>query len=257
MRRTLACVALITLLPTVASAQARTPEQSMRAFLDAFAAERFVEGAAFIDSASFDAWRRQRVDAARRQRTPSELSAEQLMRIDPDMPRAVAEYHAKRARVRREGFTDPLLQEFAGLGSVDAIARAAVREAVAAWLRARHPKWLAERELREARALCPPDSALIAEVRDLVPVDSHSVVGAVFRDSLAFVVIQQVLAAPGEFGRDERDAALAPRAVRMRRAGERWVLLDWDDWFSDTAIALSSPQTTACPRTPPTKSRTP
>jgi len=220
----------------------------MRAFIDAFAAERFVEAAAFVDSASFDAWRRQRVDAARRQRAPSVVTAAQLMRIEPGLPRAVAEYQAKRANAtaRRHRVLDLLLRDFGGFRSVDDIARVGVREAAAAWLRAQHPKSVAERELRDARERCPPDSALVAEIRALARVDSQSVVGAVLRDSLAFVVIQQVLAAPGEFGREERDAALAPRAVRMRREADRWVLLDWEGWFLDSAIGMT--QTPACPR---------
>lgn len=249
MRRVLARVALLTLLPAVASAQRLTPAQSMRAFLEAFAAERFVEGAAFIDSASFDAWRRQRVDAARRRGASRVVTAAELMRLDPDMPRAVADYQAKRANVvaRRYGVSEMLLRDFPGLRSVDEIARVDVREAAASWLRARHPKWIAERALRVERERCPPDSALVAEVRALARVDSQSVIGTVLRDSLAFVVIQQVLASPGEFGRDESDAALAPRAVRMRREGDRWVLLDWDGWFHDSAMGAIVSQAPACP----------
>jgi hypothetical protein len=215
------------------SAQLAAPEAAMRRFVDAMSLQRWSDAAFFIDSSTFSSWLRDQISVARRARSPRRITAADLMRADSTMPRAVAEYQARVSNDARKA-TAPdelLLSQFANVPTVDSLARLSTTHAAARWLRAGDPRWIAQREIAGRRELgCELDSAAAAELYLLARPDSQSVVGAIARDTLAYVVVQQFLRDPGEFGRESRDAALQPRAFRMKRQGARWVLVDWEMW---------------------------
>jgi hypothetical protein len=211
-----------------------SPEAAMRAFLAALDAQRWHDAAEYLDLPAFERWRREQLEAARKPRTPHRFTAGEMRRGDPGMPLAVAEWQARKANesAERASTTPYLLDEFADVPSLDSLARLDAREAAARWIRANDRRWLSPRELeRVRRTECPGDSAaLIAAAAETRP-DSQMVIGAVRTGDTAFVVLQQVLRHPGEYGREQDDRMLSPTAVRMRRTAEGWVLIDWESWL--------------------------
>jgi hypothetical protein len=228
---------LATLL-LAASAHAQTPapapEAALHAFLAAVAQARWSDAAERIDLDAYDRWRAEQLRMARLPRRPWRVTAEELMRADTLMPRAVAEYQALRANERRDDDDRPhVLRMHADVPTLDSLERLPVRAAAARWLRAKDRRWIAEEAIAHARRRgCTLDTASARIFREQVLPDTHVVIGSFVRDSLAFVVTQELLRDPGEFGRDQDDRALPPRVVRMRRDRGRWVLADWEGWFS-------------------------
>ncbi|HYD51724.1 MAG TPA: hypothetical protein VEA99_03815 [Gemmatimonadaceae bacterium] len=227
------------LAPRALPAQrAATPEQVMRDFLAANAAGRWREAAALIDLEAYARWRRDNLAVARRSGGPRRVTAEQIMRADTLMPREVAEYQARRAAERAAEDSLPwLLREHAGVPTLDSLERLPAREAAARWLQAQDPRWMADVELaRLRRSGCRFDSVGVVMARDAIRPDGHLVMGAIVRDTMAFVVTQQVLRHPGEYGREPDDRLLTPRAVRLRRTAAGWRVLDWNEWFTASGV---------------------
>ena len=118
--------------------------------------------AQLCDSASLKSFHRGRLEefASR----PSRMTADELMRQVPDMPREAAEYHV----ARQQQMMDPeqrLKEEMPDVPNVDAFRAMAPEEVFTRWLDARSPGRQMERIGAAARI--PPDvaAALVAEHR--------------------------------------------------------------------------------------------
>jgi hypothetical protein len=111
---------------------------------DFFAAERdgrWLDAAHLLDLKSFEPQREQSITNARRARPEFHLTVEQLLRHNPTMPRAVAEYQVKQSETMMRDF-NPLLYEYADVPNADSLAHLPVDVAAARWLEAKDPRWL-------------------------------------------------------------------------------------------------------------------
>ncbi|MGZ3331612.1 MAG: hypothetical protein ACXU9O_05640 [Gemmatimonadaceae bacterium] len=121
---------------------------------DFFAAERdgrWLDAAHLLDLKSFEPQRAQSVANARRARDthPFHLTVDQILRHDPSMPRAVAEYQVKQAEQSFRDF-NPLTYEYADVPTADSLAALPVDVAAARWLEAKDPRWLMKRQARSS-----------------------------------------------------------------------------------------------------------
>lgn len=139
--------------------------------IDAFRREAWDDVPPLCHPASLGAFKAQQVrqyDPGRRQ--PA-FTVEEMLRFDPDMPRAVAEYNvAQRDRFLRE-WRDPA-RALEGITSVEAVRAASPAELFAAWLRAHAPSREVERAARErgiaAEAVAPAMAAARDQFRFIV-----------------------------------------------------------------------------------------
>src|SRR5690242_3925011 len=74
----------------------RNPTAVAKAFFNAIAAARWKEAAGYLDLDAFEPFWRSQIELARESRVSPLVTAERLMRSDTSMPRAVAEYEARR-----------------------------------------------------------------------------------------------------------------------------------------------------------------
>jgi hypothetical protein len=148
-------VVFLFLSPVLAVAQqaADSPDEVARKFFQAQSDERWMDAARLLDLGEFAAVRDQFVRSFRNVHRIAPITVEQLLRMEPDMPRAVAEYRVKQDSERVQEF-DMLGQEFARISSVDSLAALPVQEAAARWLEAKGPRWQFARQ-RKAESLHP------------------------------------------------------------------------------------------------------
>src|SRR5439155_26958983 len=84
---------------------------------------------------------------------PRDLTVDDLLRADSQMPRAVAEYEVERTRARRATYGDYLGHEFADVHHAAHLDSLPVPELVTRWLQAQHPPERLPEALR--RRGCP------------------------------------------------------------------------------------------------------
>ena len=181
-------------------------EETARAFFKAENESRWRDAALLLDLKTFE-WILNR-SLSNRPQALSASTVEDLMRLDPKMPRVVAEYQVQRMNQLSRGY-DPLSREYAHVPSRDSLAKLSVQEAAARWLQARSPEWQEELAFTEATRrgdrLCdqPVDSmrkVLRAEFRR----PAARILGTTMRDSAAYVVVTEGY---------QRQSALATRGI--------------------------------------------
>ena len=168
-----------------ASGQATDPRQVAEAFFEAVAAERWREAAGFLDLESFDVYRQALIASARNTRPERRLTVEEMMRWQPDMPRAVAEYHIKQIDEVGKDSARWLKLEFAGIDGVDALAAMTPIDAASRWIEAQDFRYQMRVASKEAAGRgCPETSAV------LIPDMSrpNHILGVVVTDSVAYTL---------------------------------------------------------------------
>jgi hypothetical protein len=125
-----------------------SPADIARQFFAAEREARWLEAARLLDLKSFEPRRARSVANARlaQHAQPFNLSVDQMLRHDPSMPRAVAEYQVKQAKESYRDF-NPLTYEYADVPTADSLAALPVDVAAARWLEAKDPRWLMKREM--------------------------------------------------------------------------------------------------------------
>lgn len=164
----------------------------VRAFFKAEDENRWLDAARMLDLRRFEPIQRNAVTASRG--AIRQITAQELMKLDPGMPRAAAEYQVKRMNeVRRTH--NYLLDEFARVTSVDSLAALSTEQAAARWLEAQGPEWKMELSARDSgtapKVDCPElsDSAKRALVRS-ARMPRATILGETERsDSLRYVVL--------------------------------------------------------------------
>ena len=133
------------------SGSTASPADVAREFFAAERDARWLDAARMLDLKSFEAQRAQSVAIARRTRDahPFHLTVDQILRHDPSMPRAVAEYQVKQAEQSFRDF-NPLADEYADVPTADSLAALPVDLAAARWLEAKDPRWLMKRQARSS-----------------------------------------------------------------------------------------------------------
>ena len=184
-----------------------TPSAVADSFFHAWARANWKEAAGLLDLETFGMLRDQEVRSMRATRS-RRLTAEELMKEVPKMPRAVAEYQA--AEFNERAITnDWLSHDYANVPSVDSLAALSVLDAAARWLEARDGAYKFRRALESERTRCSlPDSLF----KDMWPASRYRVLGTVETDSLAYALYEEV------FNVTKSDSLPASRAARVRRS---------------------------------------
>jgi hypothetical protein len=252
MRARLAAAVAAALLSARApcGATQEAPAGVVKAFFKAVAEERWRDAARYLDVSTFDRYRRAQVAYLRQARPGPQLAVEDLLRIDPDMPREVAEYEVRRMAQRRHGIDDELSREFAGVTSVDTLAAMSADDAAARWLQAKDFRLIVRRELQAQR---DRGCRIPAGAENMLPpAPAPELLGAVVLDSAAYVIVRDGGREPG--GDPFFDVhAEGPRVIQLRRVRDQWRILARADVATGQSIGFSTSDD--CP--PPRRQRPP
>jgi hypothetical protein len=220
----------------VAQAQAASPEEVARQFFKAEDEDRWLDAARLLDLKRFEILRRMTLKGARTIRAPWRLTPEQMMEMDPEMPRAVAEYQASRANKVRSDF-NPLEFQFARVPSADSLEALSVEEAAARWLEAQGPKWQEERDRKEAakRPLvkCPanPDSLTLA-LAQYKPPKAVVLGAATVGDSVGYVIVGSSFGSQPR--RQEFEVGMSPGVMTLVRVNGAWRIVPTGGMLNST-----------------------
>lgn len=233
------CVPLLTVLiaPGVVAAQtaptASAPAQAVQAFWDAFATQNWREAARLLFLPDLELRRNRALRQSRDPRTQRTPTVEELMRLDPDVPRAVAEYQVARnerlvAEHRRSPFSD-----FPGIDSAAQLERLPLQELAESWLRGGDPREQFKSSMKSLDCDPPPEYLLMVDsiyrAREVI------VLGAVPTDSAeAFVLFRD----PWRFA-DTGALASLPTVVRLQRVRNEWRIRPLQGLLTSRGLALS------------------
>jgi hypothetical protein len=184
------------------------------------------DAARLLDLRSFERYWREQVHWMKRRPVDHErtITVEELLRHDPQMPRAVAEYQVRRALETRPDFGEMLNHEYAGVTSLDSLAALSVEDAAARWLRAQDHRWAARLSRRDAaRRGCP----MPPETDAPEPAPPHQVLGMVVRDSVAYILHVDPLVQMKSGDTDLHGPS--PLVLHLRRRSGRWQILPRHD----------------------------
>jgi hypothetical protein len=229
-RAILACCSLMLFGVTVgAQSRPSTPEEVVRDFFQAQRAGRWLDAAQLMDLESFDRLRSRTIANLAFARTFPRITADEMRRVDPDMPLAVAEYQAKKQSESIASF-DPLSAEFAHVPTIDSLRALPLAEVAARWLEARDPRWQAhlsvERSKGLANATCAslPDSVTSQFTEKLMPLVATVLGVAQPSDSVRYVVVGQSGSIQPSDGsrRSDWEANPSPSVLTLRSMGGKW-----------------------------------
>jgi hypothetical protein len=184
------------------------------AFLRAKEAGDWKSAAGFLDLEPLARERGRAVEMARQQREMPPTTVEQLMQMDPEMPRVVAEYEVKRMNVVRN--VPNFLEMQFGVGNADSLLALPMETVAQHWLEAHDERWSFRLAMRLSNcAKVVPDTAGM-------PHPSYHVIGTVVNDTLAYMLFDS----RGMYARAADAMHWDPpeivRLIRMR--GTWWVL---------------------------------
>jgi hypothetical protein len=213
-------------------AQSTAPTAVVDSFFRAVEQERWRDAARLMDLATFGALRDEEVRNMRRARAQRHpVTPDMLMKSDPRMPRAVAEYQAARTNEAMDQ-SDRHMHDYAGVDDVDGLAALSPDEAAARWLEAKDPRYMMRQSLAEARTRCNVPDSVIAQLVPL-PATMNRVLGTVMDDSLAYVLYTELPSpghdpgSPSAHGRRRARTShpfwvMPPPVITLRRIGGQW-----------------------------------
>jgi hypothetical protein len=206
-----------------------SPDAVADSFFRAWGEARWTDAARLMDLTAFGRLRDEEVRSMRHARV-RRMTAEELTKDAPDMPRAVAEYQAAQFN-ERAGRNDWLMYDYANVSSVDSLAALPVEEAAARWLEAKDERYGYRRAIQEQRSRCNVPDSVFARLFPL-PTTSYQLLGTIVKDSLAYALYEEShyvpksdsLHPPRAGGRRRPDASWAepPSVLTLRRTGATW-----------------------------------
>jgi hypothetical protein len=212
-----------------------SPEDVVRAFFKAEREGRWIDAARFMDLQRFERLRSNALSAAGFRSVWVNRTADDLMKQDPEMPRAAAEYQLKKMNESMRDY-DFLSHQFARTPTLDSLRVLPVEEVAARWLEAKGPDWAAELRTREQKRHpdpgCPqvPDS-ITAKLRSERP--QATVLGATTgSDSVRYVVVgtqQSRSENVRDAGDRDIESLMTPSVMTVKRIGGAWKILPRDD----------------------------
>jgi hypothetical protein len=224
--------------PTVALAQgsdASAAQAVATAFLNAKQAGDWKAAAGFLDLAPLEQHRRSVVERERMRRSRRSITVEEYMRMDPAMPRAVAEYQVRRMNDRRAS-TNALEQEF-GVGTADSLLALPIENVAERLLQRHDQRWLYREAMRMSG--CGEDTTGIPGM----PVTRVHTVGTVVDDSIAYTLYDEVDETRGVMrpvALNEDPMYTAPvRILRLRRDRGSWWVIPGSDMTGGVDMAMS------------------
>jgi hypothetical protein len=207
-----------------------TPEEVVRDFFRAEQTGRWLDAARLLDLKRFEPIRRASIEVPVSRTPAAQITPQQLMKQDPGMPLAVAEYQVSKMREAVSDI-DFLSRDFARVPSVDSLRALPVDEAAARWLEAKGPRWrieLGRREsMRHPETQCPelPDSITTAIASEL-SAPSALILGMTSgSDSVRYAVIAPDLRGPGKTGKSyagEGEFNTSPTTLTLRKVNGAW-----------------------------------
>ena len=228
---------------------------------DFFAAERdgrWLDAARLLDLKLFEPRRARSVVNARHAQPPFHLTVERLLRDDPSMPRAVAEYQVKQSEAVFRDF-NPLSDEYADVPTADSLAALPVDVAAARWLEAQDPRWRMKAQPRSYSQSCMQmsdsgmkrvktlDGAAAASMytpppREVVAVALAGLTAPGSGDSLSYVLFRERYDSSGiprseRFAR--REMQLSPRVLTLIRTSSGWRVVPLIDYMGGAGIFVS------------------
>jgi hypothetical protein len=210
---------VVVALAGAASSVVAQPEPSPRSvagrFLEAWNARRWSEAARYLDLDQFDRFRQDFIARARRGSNEGPRpTVEDLRKMDPEMPREVAEYQIRRMEEQRRRYADPTPFEFARVSSLSALRALAPEEAAARWLESRDPQWQVRMQFEQAGCSAPNDL-------EEIPIPRRQLIGVMpDGDSLSYGVFREERAGDQNAGWMGDD--LSVLELRLRRG--RWLV---------------------------------
>ena len=170
-----------------------------------------------------------------------------MLRDDPSMPRAVAEYQVKQAK---ESFRDfnPLTYEYADVPTADSLAALPVDVAAARWLEAKDPRWLMKREMKRQPHSLTGDCAKVYDSLIKAAKVPDTAAGSMFAvprreviaitavpstagpaDSLSYVLFRERYESRGDSTTrglvDRPEMQMSPNVLTLIRASVGWRVL--------------------------------
>ncbi|HET7565405.1 MAG TPA: hypothetical protein VFJ96_10445 [Gemmatimonadaceae bacterium] len=233
-----ACILMLVLAVPAMGARAQQPDSARRnpaavaeAFFDAIAAAQWKEAAGYLDLDAFEQYLRAQIEQARESRMSPPVTAERLMRSDTSMPRAVAEYEARRLDESRAN-DSRLSYQFADITSVDSLAALTVLDAAARWLEARDIRYAMRRsiEAAKARGQCVPN----VPADSLIPPQPPRIVlGTIVRDTEAYVLNSGAQPDLSRLPPAISWLAPPPNVLQLRRRGAAWRIIGGRDMLGN------------------------
>jgi hypothetical protein len=228
-------------------AQPTKPENVAKAFFNAVAAGRWSEAAGYVDLDSFERFRQQMLGSEQSQ-SIAKWTADSLIKREPDMPRAVAEYQVAQIRKHFNDSSEALRYEFANVGTNSELAALSPIEAAARMIEAQ--------DIRYKIRLSHETTRCVAPYRPAMPnaeVSPDQILGTIVRDSMAYVLhIKGVIALDSatkvESARramyrrpeDTEPIPFPPGVMQLRNVGGRWVILGgWGILASPNQVVVS------------------
>lgn len=230
MRRTGYLLIAMLATPIAIDAQSNrhlAPTDVVREFFKAQADGRWRDAASFLNLEAFEPYREDAIRQTRMMKGRGGPTVEQVMAREPDMPRAVAEYVAKKYAAMAD--SDALSHEFAHTVSPDTLAALTPEQAAARWLEARDVRWQLERsaahlgpECQKPSGLPFPDRPTPKEV--LSPaVSATQAAGS--GDSVSYVLYRD----KGSNSAGRISQSMPPGIVTLKRVGGEWKILPLPD----------------------------
>ncbi|MFL5615951.1 MAG: hypothetical protein ACJ796_19965 [Gemmatimonadaceae bacterium] len=152
------------------------------AYLNAIQAADWKAAAAFLDRATLDHYRLMQANAARQMHQPSTMTVDRLMKLDPKMPRAVAEWQVQ--RMNDHSHQANFLEHEFGVTDPDSLAAMPMELVAQRWLERRDPRWAVRAALRASNC-----STSVAD--SLLPTPKFAVLGTVAKDGMAYLLYER------------------------------------------------------------------
>ena len=212
------------------AAQTRGPEAATRAFFSALVERRWLDASRLVDPETRQRFKQGELRfAAEVARGPQIPTIDDLLKRDPSLPRAVAEYQIQQHQRMVKQMGDPLADEMVGVGSAQDIRALPDAEVLARWLEAHDVIYQAKRVAGARGEQIPPDA-----LQDLQRNPTrYEVVGAVpdgdEQSQVVFRTIRPVGELPSDAPPEAREAMVeASRqldVITVRRSGGSWAIV--------------------------------
>lgn len=206
------------------SNRALTPSEIVDRFLKAQQAEQWSEAASYLDLSAVERIKQREVESYGEAAFPR-WTVEQLMKEDPSMPRAVAEYQVQRMDKEAKNFGNrgTWKFEFADVDSLSDLKRLTGVQLAVSWVKAHDPVY----QSRLNRVTCEEAARTntLSPVPGVFPKRTHRILGEVVNDSLAYVLKED------EYGGKIRNpfaslgVLIPPETFMLRNVGGTWKLL--------------------------------
>jgi hypothetical protein len=186
-----------------------------RQFFNAVSRGRWIDAAQLMDLTRIELNRQSLLESARRSRVHHPPTLQDLLRSDPDMPRAVAEYElARLLRHRGEARAEHFSSVFADVSDTNMLVRLSPLELGARWLQAQDMRYQVRRvSLRSPSYQGRPGVSAESDAAEMLP--ERFVIGAIEVGDRAYVV-------HSDTSSFERMDETAPKVAVLVWSGDRW-----------------------------------